>query len=183
MRLLTSGGSKEQLPGIADYSGQELSTASLEDIESLLTGIASHLAEERDRRKETKEHQLVQAMIRFLEENLHRGIGLQDVADHIHMGISSVSTIFKEETGSTVYDYLTGLRIEKACELLRETPLKIADIAAQVGYQNENSFIRAFRKIKSITPGKFRESSKYANGYADPPKPRHSGVSEDPPEE
>lgn len=183
MRLLAVSGSNAQTEGMADYSGQELSTVRLEDIEVLLTGAAVQLAEERDRRKETKEHQLVQAMIRFMEENLHRSIGLQDVADHIHMGISSVSTIFKEETGSTVYDYLTGLRIEKACGLLKETPLKIADIALQVGYQNENSFIRAFRKSKSITPGKYRESSKYANGYADPPKPRHSGVLEDLPEE
>ncbi|MNN92235.1 Bacterial regulatory helix-turn-helix protein, AraC family [compost metagenome] len=57
--------------------------------------------------------------------------------------------------------------------------MKIADIALQVGYQNENSFIRAFRKIKSITPGKFRESSKSSIEYADRPKPRQSGVSED----
>jgi two-component system, response regulator YesN len=184
MKLLAASGSKAQTAaGVTNYSGQGLSTTRLEDIEAMLTGMAGELAEERDRRKETKEHQLVQAMIRFMEENLHKSIGLQDVADHIHMGISSVSTIFKEETGSTVYDYLTALRIEKACGLLRETPLKIADIATQVGYQNENSFIRAFRKSKSITPGKYRETSKYANGYADPPKPRHSGVFEDLPEE
>jgi two-component system, response regulator YesN len=170
-------------PELADYTWHQVTTAKLEDIEEMLCRIVVQLAAELGKRRQSKEYHLVQSMIRFMEEKLHQNIGLQDIADHINMGISSVSNIFKEETGSTVYDYLTNLRIDKACELLIDSPLKIADIALQVGYQNENSFIRAFRKVKSITPGKFRESSKYPNGYADPPKPRHSGISEDSPQD
>ncbi|MDQ0496021.1 AraC-like DNA-binding protein [Paenibacillus brasilensis] len=95
------------------------------------------------------------------------------------MSVSSVSSMFKEETGSTVYDYLTGLRMKKACTLLCETQLKISEIADQVGYRNENSFIRVFCKHKQVTPGKFREISKCSNEYADRPKGQYAGVLED----
>lgn len=164
---------------LADYTWKQVTTMELAEIEDMLCRIVMQISDELGQRKQSKEYQLVREMIRFMESHLHRNIGLQDIAGHVNMGISSVSTIFKEETGSTVYDYLTKLRIDKACELLKDSRMKIADIASLVGYQNENSFIRAFRKNMSITPGKFRESSKYSGGYADLPKPRDSGIYED----
>lgn len=166
-------------PELADYTRHRVTTMELADITPMLIRLVEHITEELGRRKLSKEYQLVRTMVRYMEENLQENIGVQDIADQVNLGISSVSTIFKEETGSTVYDYLTGLRIDRACELLKDTPLKIAEIALQVGYQNENSFIRAFRKNKSVTPGKFREMNKSSTGYADPPKPRQISVSDD----
>jgi len=164
---------------LADYTWHQVTTLDLPEIEDMLCRVVIHMSSELGAHRQSKEYQLVQAMMQFMRESLQLNIGLQDIAAHVNMGVSSVSTIFKEETGTTVYDYLTCLRIDKACELLRDTNMKIADIALSVGYNNENSFIRVFRKNKSITPGKFRENSKYSNEYADQPKPRHSGVSED----
>ncbi|MNY41089.1 Bifunctional transcriptional activator/DNA repair enzyme AdaA [compost metagenome] len=60
----------------------------------------------------------------------------------------------------TLYDYLTDLRMHEVEAHLAGTELKIADIAVKVGYQNENSLIRAFRKHRSITPGQFREMAR-----------------------
>jgi len=117
----------------------------------------------------SREHLLVQDMQSYLSDHLHENIGLPDVAHHVQMSVSSVSAIFKEETGSTLYDYLTHLRMSRACQLLLDTELKISEIAGQVGYQNENSFIRTFRKHKATTPGKFREIHKSTNRHADPP--------------
>jgi two-component system, response regulator YesN len=168
---------------LADYTWHQVSTMELSEIEGMLSRIVTGLADQLGRRRQTKEFIVVQSMLQYMGDHLQENIGLQDIADHVRLGISSVSTIFKEETGTTVYDYLTTLRIDRACELLKETPMKIADIALQVGYQNENSFIRAFRKNKSITPGKYRETNKSSTGYADPPKPRRSGVFEDRPED
>jgi two-component system, response regulator YesN len=166
-------------PELADYTWDQVTTMDLPEIEEILCRVVTHMSAELGQHRQTKEYQLVQAMINYMENNLQMNIGLQDIAAHVNMGVSSVSTIFKEETGTTVYDYLTNLRIDKACELLRDSSMKIADIALLVGYQNENSFIRVFRKNKSITPGKFRENSKYSSEYADQPKPRQSSVSED----
>ncbi|MBT2288984.1 helix-turn-helix domain-containing protein [Paenibacillus albidus] len=164
---------------LADYTRHQVTTMELAEIEEMLCRIVLHMSAQLGEHRQTKEYRLVRSMILYMEEHLQENIGLQDVASHVNMGVSSVSNMFKEETGTTVYDYLTHLRIDKACELLQHSTLKIAEIALLVGYQNENSFIRTFRKNKSVTPGKFRESSKYSNEYADPPKQRHSGVFED----
>ncbi|WP_379128340.1 helix-turn-helix domain-containing protein [Paenibacillus sp. sgz500958] len=164
---------------LADYTWHQVTTMDLPEIEDMLCHVVMHMSGALGQHRQSKEYQLVQAMIGYMHNNLQMNIGLQDIASHVNMGVSSVSMIFKEETGTTVYDYLTTLRIEKATELLKDSNMKIADIALSVGYNNENSFIRVFRKYKSTTPGKFRENSKYSNEYADQPKPRHSGVSED----
>ncbi|MEK3871110.1 MULTISPECIES: helix-turn-helix domain-containing protein [unclassified Paenibacillus] len=162
-----------------DYTWSKLTTMELAEAETLLCLLAGTLAREFACRKQTKEFILARKMIEFMEQNYQANIGLQEIADHVNMGISSVSAIFKTETGSTIYDYLTSLRMDKACELLRDTPLKVADIALRVGYQNENSFIRAFRKNKSMTPGKYRETNKFSGGYADPANARKFGIFED----
>ncbi|MEK4061981.1 MULTISPECIES: helix-turn-helix domain-containing protein [Paenibacillus] len=178
LNVATSGG--HPLPAeLADYTWHQVMTMDLSDIEEMLCSIVIHMSGVLEVHRQSKEYLMVQELIRYMESHLQDNIGLQDIAAHVKMGVSSVSTIFKEETGTTLYDYLTNLRIDKACELLQGSSLRIAEIALRVGYQNENSFIRAFRKIKSVTPGKFRESSKYPNEYADRPKPRHSGVSDD----
>ncbi|WP_019914181.1 helix-turn-helix domain-containing protein [Paenibacillus sp. HW567] len=178
MNIAAAGG--YPLPAeLADYTWHQVTTMDFDEIEDMLCSIVVHMANELGAHRQSKEYLLVQNLIRYMESHLQENIGLQDIAAHVNLGVSSVSTIFKEETGTTVYDYLTNLRIDKACELLQDSSLRIADIALQVGYQNENSFIRAFRKIKSTTPGKFRESSKYSSEYADRPKARHSGVSDD----
>ncbi|WP_426452622.1 helix-turn-helix domain-containing protein [Paenibacillus sp. S-38] len=165
--------------GLADYTPGQGAALALEEIADLLEHSLTAVAEGLGSRRQTREYQLVQRMQDYMAAHLDRNIGLQDIADSVGMGVSSVSGMFKEETGSTIYDYLTHLRIDKACRLLEETPMKIADIAQRVGYQNENSFIRTFRRVKSITPGRYREGTKSSGGYADQPKPRPSGISED----
>lgn len=152
---------------LADYHWNQILTLDLQDIEVLLVTMLTDIEEKWHGRIQSKDFVRVQEMIEYMEHHLHLNIGLQEIADHVHMSVSSVSSMFKEETGTTVYDYLTGLRVKKACTLLCETHLKIGEIAEQVGYRNENSFIRVFRKHKQVTPGKFRQISKSSNEYAD----------------
>ncbi|MDF9840834.1 MULTISPECIES: helix-turn-helix domain-containing protein [unclassified Paenibacillus] len=178
IRIAAAGGHALP-PELADYTIHQVSTLDLNDIEEMLCRIIEQMAHALEVHRHSKEYVLVQQLIAYMEEHLQHNIGLQDIAAHVNLGVSSVSTIFKEETGTTLYDYLTGLRIEKACELLQGSSLKVAEIAQLVGYQNENSFIRVFRKSKSITPGKFRENSKSSNPYAEMPKPHGSGISDD----
>ncbi|MFK4344785.1 MULTISPECIES: AraC family transcriptional regulator [unclassified Paenibacillus] len=164
---------------LVDYHWNQILTLDLSDMEKQLFSIVADIGEKLTGHRQSKEFVRVQEMMDYMEHHLHLNIGLQEIADQVHMSVSSVSSMFKEETGSTVYDYLTGLRVKKACALLCETHLKIAEIADQVGYRNENSFIRVFRKHKQVTPGKFREINRCSNGYADPPKGRHFGNLED----
>ncbi|WP_019534667.1 helix-turn-helix domain-containing protein [Paenibacillus ginsengihumi] len=144
-------------PPLEDYTPHQLKMMDLADVTTLLLQASRAAAESMRGRLERKERLIVQRIIQFMSERLKDNIGLQDVAESVGMSVSSVSSIFRQETGYSVFEYLTLLRIEEACRLLTATERKVADIASQVGYQNETSFIRSFRKVKGMTPGKYRE--------------------------
>ena len=57
-------------------------------------------------------------------------------------------------------DYLHGLRLDKAEELLRTTQLPIPDVAASVGYGSALTMTRAFKRYRETTPGAYRKGSK-----------------------
>ncbi|WP_062050388.1 AraC family transcriptional regulator [Bacillus sp. JCM 19034] len=136
-------------------------TMDLQDIEKRLQSQATTLSERFKVTQQQKEYIICTQMIEFMKCHLKEPIGVQEIADSVQISVSLASQIFKEQMNETIYGYFTRLRIEHAIELLLETDKKISDIAIEVGYQHENSFIRVFRKYKNITPGKYRGQLKY----------------------
>ncbi|MFX3634316.1 MAG: AraC family transcriptional regulator [Candidatus Pristimantibacillus sp.] len=151
----------EQLRPIADDSLCQtsigLDTLQLEDITEELNSRVVVLAQRFRRLTESKDFIMCHRMIDYLKQNLSEPIGIPEISEAIGISSSLASQLFKQETGETIYNYLTRLRIERASELLLKTNDRISDIALLVGYQHENSFIRSFRKFKDITPGKYRD--------------------------
>jgi len=64
---------------------------------------------------------------------------------------------FSRHMGTTPSNYLTGLRIDRAAEMLITTNNKLADIALTAGFENESYFFRAFQRRKGTTPSKYRK--------------------------
>ena len=86
----------------------------------------------------------------------HTPISLELFADEHGVTSYNLSKAFKQNTGTNFIDYLTNTRLEKAKELLRTTDTKINHVAEKVGYQ-PTYFIRIFKKVEGITPGRYRE--------------------------
>ncbi|MNI93238.1 HTH-type transcriptional regulator YesS [compost metagenome] len=80
------------------------------------------------------------------------------MAKEIGISYSYMRRIVYELTGSSLIDYTNQLRIKKAKEILLDTNLTMAQIAAEVGYNNVQSFNRFFRKYEGMAPGSFRAS-------------------------
>jgi two-component system response regulator YesN len=93
--------------------------------------------------------QLISA--RFKED-----LTLQIVADELSLHPVWLSQIIKKETGQTYLDHLTERRIERARELLRDTNLKIYEIAEQVGYHDLQHFGQIFKRRSGQTPKEYR---------------------------
>lgn len=85
---------------------------------------------------------------------------LQLVADKFNVSLSYLSQFFKEKTGSTVLDYITNLKMNKAKELMLNTNLPLKDVAEQIGYVNVSSFIRRFKQVTGVTPGEYKKKLK-----------------------
>ncbi|CAI6082111.1 response regulator [Cohnella sp. JJ-181] len=84
---------------------------------------------------------------------------LQELCRHVLMSTSYFSQMFKQHTGETFVECLTRVRMDKAKTLLRTTPLKFYEIAAQVGYADPNYFSLLFKKHAGMTPRDFRDGT------------------------
>lgn len=98
----------------------------------------------------------IQSLIAHLKERYAESMSLKQAARMTKLSEGHLSYLFKKETGTGFVDYVNGLRIDKAAELLRTTHLPSYEIAGRVGYDNINYFGRIFKKIKGMSPKRYR---------------------------
>ncbi len=84
---------------------------------------------------------------------------LNKIAVEIGISASYFSSIFKQKTGQSFVEYLTKARIEKACELLKCTTLRTAEIGEQVGYHDPHYFSATFKKVMGQSPKDYKNDS------------------------
>ena len=93
----------------------------------------------------------------YIDKHYYENFSLARLADMSHMSVSYFSMLFKKTTGQTFLNYLNGVRLQKAKELLREPDLKIYNIAEMVGYTSLAYFNRIFKQNVSVTPMEYRK--------------------------
>jgi AraC-like DNA-binding protein len=99
---------------------------------------------------------LMRNMQRWIENHYQDNIGREDVAEAFHVTPSYVSQLFRRLSGSTFIDAVTLQRIAFAKILLAETNLKVYQVARQCGFRNHVYFVRRFRKLCGVSPGRYR---------------------------
>lgn len=77
----------------------------------------------------------------------------------IGMNEFKLKRAFKQFYGTTVFNYLKRMRMQRALDLLQNTDHKVLYIAYEVGYQNPGHFARAFRDVYGINPGEVSAAS------------------------
>lgn len=84
------------------------------------------------------------------------GLKVADIAEYLNISESRISVIFKKETGQTLIQYLTQVRIEKAKKLLKTSEYKVYEIAEMVGYANSQYLSKVFHKETGYFPLEFK---------------------------
>ena len=93
----------------------------------------------------------------FIEANYHQPITLSDVAVAVGYSPAYLTKLVRRQTGKTVQRWIIQRRMAAACYLLLETPEKVEEIAARVGYQCAVHFFRQFRQYQGTTPQAWRK--------------------------
>jgi AraC family transcriptional regulator len=101
----------------------------------------------------------LQRVVDFIEANLASDVGLGELAAVAIMSPHHFSELFRRSTGESPHRYVVTRRLERAKNLLRETDLNILDIALSVGFADQSSFTKVFRRRVGVTPGAFRLAS------------------------
>ncbi|WP_257967982.1 response regulator [Peribacillus deserti] len=94
----------------------------------------------------------------YLQANFYRDVKLQEIADHFYLSREYISRKFKQEFNENISDYIVKIRINKAKSLLKNSQLKIYEIANMIGYQDDKYFRKVFKKVAGITPNEYRSS-------------------------
>jgi len=96
-------------------------------------------------------HKLRQAQS-YIEENLHRDLSLQTIAEAIGMSASHLKNTFSKTTGTPVHQYVIRRRVERAALLLREGRLPISAVAVAVGFAHQSHLALHMRRLLGVSP-------------------------------
>ena len=139
--------------------GELISTKSEDECVMIFVSIVNQIGEIVNDKRNNIIHEHVQMMLNYINEHYADIISLDIIADYTNLNRCYVGRIFKQYMSTGIVDYVNQIRIEKAAEMLRETNLKISDIAYKVGFNNTNYFNKIFKKVKKITPGRYKETN------------------------
>ena len=95
---------------------------------------------------------------KYIKENYKDpSLGLNKISDEFQISESYFSHMFKEKTGVNFSTYLENIRMTEAARLIKETDISLNELYIAVGYNNSNTFRRAFKKVYGVTPSAMRE--------------------------
>ena len=134
-------------------------TKSLSELNGLLMDVSMSIASKINSYNTKSIKLVLRNAIDFIHENYNKQITLNDVAEHVYVSTSYLSRMFKKELGKNFVDYLNGLRIEKAKELLMDPRYKTYEVAEIVVIPDAHYFSRLFKKYEGLSPTEYRDSS------------------------
>lgn len=110
------------------------------------------------RNRPTQQTANLERVLEWIEENAHRRLTLADIGAAAGMSVRTLARRFSEETGQSPIQWLTGVRIRHAQELLETTDHTIDRIADKVGFPTTSNFRTLFAQTVGVTPGAYRRT-------------------------
>ena len=107
-----------------------------------------------NKNRDILEHSIEYIKTHYMDENM----SLNAVAQVANISANHFSALFSQNIGQTFIEYLTGIRMEHAKELLRCTGKRASEIALEVGYKDSHYFSYLFKKTQGMTPSDYRKA-------------------------
>jgi two-component system response regulator YesN len=127
----------------------ELETYTIEQIEAFF----GYRNEKRD-----NSSKVLQIKNYIASNYMDSSLSVKQISEYAFISMAYMCSMFKQETGKTVNQYITNLRIEKAKELLKNKSYNISDVAEHVGISDSQYFAKIFRKNVNMTPTMYKET-------------------------
>lgn len=128
----------------------------LRELKRLFTSFAfesaKYIAELRRERQRGDIHKIRS----YIEAHYQDYITLKSIASRFYMNPVYLGQLFKKSYGIYFNDFLLHLRVNEAKRLLRQTDLRVYEVAERVGFGNPDYFVTQFEKLEKVTPGEYR---------------------------
>lgn len=137
---------------LIDFSG----FSNIYEFETRFSEALNNLFLLRNDKIKDKQNVQLEAIRKYIADNLSEDLSLSALADYIHISPAYLSRTFKEVIGINLTDYVTNLRMEHAKEMLGNSLMDIQDIARKVGYFTPHYFSRKFKEHYGYSPSDYR---------------------------
>lgn len=108
----------------------------------------------------TSDESLLDAVNAWVLERMGERFAFAELAHAMGYSDSHLRSLFRERTGQSIGRHVRRLRLLKACQLLRNSKLRISEVAQQCAFDSVYSFSRAFRRTFQTTPSAYRQKMK-----------------------
>lgn len=130
------------------------------DFKSLVIDFTTKVCNDISASRNSRNHAIIAKAKNYIDINYHlEELSLNNVAGIVSVSPGYLSILFRKETDETFIEYLTRMRLEKARELLKTTPLKAYEVAYKVGYSDPHYFSLIFKKYTGITPSDYKNNN------------------------
>ena len=102
------------------------------------------------------EDKYVAAAMRIIHDQAGHGLGMKQLLTAVGVSRTALVDRFGKYLSEPPMSYLTRWRLQLAAQALTTTPRGVADIAAEVGYESEAAFNRAFKRLLGTPPARYR---------------------------
>lgn len=103
--------------------------------------------------------ELVNAILRYLRENIHKKISLNDICERFNYSRSFICKTFKNQTGESLITCFNRIKTQKAAKLLCDSSKSVTDIAVELGFREVKYFDTVFKKHYGLSPVQYREAA------------------------
>jgi two-component system response regulator YesN len=139
---------------VSSFGGEIQKSETLSEFIDIFGSFINELLSLRVKKKQVSKE--IAHVIEFIKDNYNENISLKKIADALELTPNYLSALFKKDLELTFSEYLNGIRLDKAKELLLNTNLRSYEIAEQIGFTDESYFSRSFKKHTDVRPNEFR---------------------------
>lgn len=108
----------------------------------------------------TRKEDYVNRAVAMIQNSYYKNVSVQDICDFIGLERTHLYRIFKEITGISIHEYITSLKIKRACYFLTNSTLSYSEISYYCGYSSEQYFSIAFKNKLGESPTSYRKRTK-----------------------
>lgn len=137
---------------ISDVARSESNRNIIANVRNLLMALKETMTEKQN----NKNKYMIERTEKYINENFNTAFTLDNIAQKMRISPYYLCRTFKEVAGINLLDYITGIRIEKSKDYLKNSEDPIKEISINVGFSDPNYFCKVFKKSTGMTPSEFR---------------------------
>ena len=131
---------------------------SIEELSVWVTGIMHRFISYTFDFTQVKHSNVVYKVMDYVRAHYDEKISLDDIAQHVYLSRTYLSSIFKEETGQSLFSYINSVRVDKSKRFLLDNSIRLVDIAGLCGFEDQSYYTKVFKRMTGVSPKKFRDS-------------------------